>query len=152
MITENFWPQLDDMNLENMRFQQDDATSHTANVTINLLETKFKERIISRNGIVGWPPQSCDLMPLDHLLWGYVKSMIYANKPARIDELRTNIERQIAAASADLCLKIVQNCFQRLDFCMLAADAMQKKSSFIHTGIERTFGIRIDIQNCFYFI
>ena len=43
--------------------------------------------------------------------------MVYANKPARIDELRTNIEREIAAVSADLCLKIVQNWVQRPDFC-----------------------------------
>ena len=36
--------------------------------------------------------------PLDYFLWGYVKSMAYANKA----ELRTNIEREIAAVSADL--------------------------------------------------
>ena len=41
MITEYFWPQLDDMDLEDMWFQQDGATSYAANVTINLLETKF---------------------------------------------------------------------------------------------------------------
>ena len=40
-------------------------------------------------------------MPLDYFLWGYVKSMVYANKPAAIDELRTNIELEIAAVSAD---------------------------------------------------
>ena len=55
MITEYFWPQLDDMDLEDMYFQQDDATSHTANVTINLLETKFGQRVISRNSPDGWP-------------------------------------------------------------------------------------------------
>ena len=44
MITEYFWLQLDDMDLENMWFQQDDATSHTANITINLLETKLAEQ------------------------------------------------------------------------------------------------------------
>ena len=43
--------------------------------------------------------------------------MVYVNKPATIDELRTNIEREIAAASADLCLKIIKNQVQRLDFC-----------------------------------
>ena len=55
-------------------------------------------------------------MPLDNFLWGYAKSMAYANKPASIDELRTNIEREIAAVSADLCLKIVKNWVQHLDF------------------------------------
>ena len=113
MITEYFWPQLDDMHLEDMWFQQDDATSHTANVTINLLKTRFAERVISRNGPVGWPPRSCDLTPLDYFLWGYVKSMVYANKPATIDEHRTNIEREIAAVSVDSCLKIVKNWVQR---------------------------------------
>ena len=41
MITEYFWPQLDDMDLEDMWFQQNGATSHTENVTINLLENVF---------------------------------------------------------------------------------------------------------------
>ena len=58
--------------------------------------------------------------PLDYFLWNYVKSMVYGNKPATINELRTNIEREIAAASANLCLKIVKNWVQRLDFCKSA--------------------------------
>ena len=58
--------------------------------------------------------------------------------PATIDELRTNIEHEIAAVSADLCLKI-KNWVQRLDFCQRAVVAMQNNSSFIHNGIERTF-------------
>ena len=40
--------------------------------------------------------------------------MVYANKPATTDELRTNIEREIAAESAGLCLKIVKNWVQHL--------------------------------------
>ena len=39
MITEYFWPQLGDVDLKDM--------CHTANVTINLLETKFGERVSS---------------------------------------------------------------------------------------------------------
>ena len=57
---------------------------------------------------------------IDYFLWGYVKSMVYANKPATMDELRTNIEHEIAAVLADLCLKIVKNCVQLLDFCKRA--------------------------------
>ena len=40
--------------------------------------------------------------------------MIYANKPA-IHEFRTNIEREIAAESAELYLKMV-----KMDFCKRA--------------------------------
>ena len=60
--------------------QQDGATSHTANVTINLLESKFGERVISRNGQVSWPHRSYDLTPLDYILWSYLKSMVYASE------------------------------------------------------------------------
>ena len=64
MITEYFWPQLDDMGLEDKWLQSDGAASHPANVTISLLETKFGERVITRNDPVDWPPRSFDLTPL----------------------------------------------------------------------------------------
>ena len=53
--------------------------------------------------------------------------MVYANKPATIDELRTNIEREIAAVSADLCLKSVKNSVQPLAFCKLARGGHAKE-------------------------
>ena len=53
--------------------------------------------------------------------------MVYANKPATIDELRTNIEREIAAVWDDLCLKIVKNWVQRLDFCKRARGGHAKE-------------------------
>ena len=84
------------------------------------------------NGQVGWPPRMCDLTRLDYFLWGYVKSMVYSNKPATIDEIRMNIEREIAAVSADLCLKIIKNLGSAsglLQACPLGT--MQKKTNFI---------------------
>ena len=78
--------------------------------------------------------------------------MVYANKPATIDELRTNIEREYAAVSADLSLKIDKNWVQRLDFCNVPVVAMQKKSSFIHNGTFTEIKNIIDIQNRFCFI
>ena len=81
LITEYFLPQLDDMDLKDMWFQQDGTTSLTANVAINLLETKFGERVIARNVPVDWPPRSCNLTALDYFLWVYVKSMVYAYRP-----------------------------------------------------------------------
>ncbi|GFW42775.1 hypothetical protein TNCV_473651 [Trichonephila clavipes] len=49
--------------------------------TIDLLKDTFGDRLISRFGPVNWPPKSCDLTPLDYFLWGYVKSLVYADKP-----------------------------------------------------------------------
>ncbi|GFY03212.1 hypothetical protein TNCV_1171721 [Trichonephila clavipes] len=54
------------------------------------------DRLISRFGPVNWPPRSCDLTPLDYFLWGYVKSLVYADKPQTPDHLEDNIRRVIA--------------------------------------------------------
>ena len=59
-----------------------------------------------------------------------VKSMVYANKPATIDELCANIEREIAAVSADLCMKIFKNWVQRLDFYKSAPAGHAKEIEF----------------------
>ncbi|GFX97902.1 DUF4817 domain-containing protein [Trichonephila clavipes] len=53
-------------------------------------------RLISRFGPVNWPPRSCDLTPLDYFLWGYVKSLVYADKSQTLDHLEDNIPRVTA--------------------------------------------------------
>ncbi|GFS46285.1 putative DD41D transposase [Trichonephila inaurata madagascariensis] len=117
MIIDYFWPELEYMDLDSMWFQQDGVTSYTAHVTIDLLKNKFDERVISRNGPVDWPPHSCDLTPLDFFLWGYVKSLVYANKPTTLEELKANIECKIAAVSAEMCGRVMENWVQRIDRC-----------------------------------
>ena len=47
--------------------------------------------------------------------------------PAMIDELAANLESEIVAVSADLCLKIVKNWVQRLDFCKRARGGHAKE-------------------------
>ena len=99
MLEDYLWPALDELDNNDMWFQQDGATSHTARVTINLLKGKFGERVFSRNGAVEWAPRSCDLTPLDLYLWGHIKSLFYANKSATLDDLKDNIQREIANIS-----------------------------------------------------
>ena len=64
--------------------------------------------------------------------------MVYANKPVTNDELRTNIEYEIAAVLADLCLKIVENWVPRLDFCKRVRGAHAKEIEF-HSQWHRTY-------------
>ncbi|KAK9873071.1 hypothetical protein WA026_020802 [Henosepilachna vigintioctopunctata] len=82
-----FLPQLTELNLVDMWFHQDGATCHTARETMDMLKDEFGEQLISRNGPVNWPPRSCDLTPLDYFLWGYVKSLVYVNRPNTIEAL-----------------------------------------------------------------
>ncbi|GFT23431.1 DUF4817 domain-containing protein [Trichonephila clavipes] len=74
MITNFFIPELNNHDVQELWFQQDGATCHTARATIDLLKDTFGDRLISRFGPANWPPRSCDLTPLDYFLWGYVKS------------------------------------------------------------------------------
>ncbi|GFS94708.1 uncharacterized protein TNCV_4456221 [Trichonephila clavipes] len=87
MITNFFLPELNNHNVQELWFQQDGATCHTARTTIDLLKDTFGDRPISRFGPVNWPPRSCDLTPLDYFLWGYVKSLVYADKPQTLEHL-----------------------------------------------------------------
>ncbi|GFV44985.1 transposable element Tc3 transposase [Trichonephila clavipes] len=65
MITNFFIPELNNHDVQELWFHQDGATYHTARATIDLLKDTFGDRIISRFGLVNWPPRSCDLKPLD---------------------------------------------------------------------------------------
>ncbi|GFX27772.1 uncharacterized protein TNCV_2614321 [Trichonephila clavipes] len=68
MITNFFIPELNNHDVQELWFQQDGATCHTAHATIDLLKDTFGDRLISRFGPVNWPPRSCDLTPLDYFL------------------------------------------------------------------------------------
>ncbi|GFT69552.1 uncharacterized protein TNCV_1298001 [Trichonephila clavipes] len=68
MITNFFIPELNNHDVQELWFQQDGATCHTARATIDLLKDTFGNRLISRFGPVNWPPRSCDLTLLDYFL------------------------------------------------------------------------------------
>ncbi|GFX15489.1 transposable element Tc3 transposase [Trichonephila clavipes] len=91
-------------------------TCHTARATIDLLKDMFGDRLISRFGPVNWLSRSCDLTPLDYFLWGYVKSLIYADKPQTFDHLEDNIRRVIADIRPQMLDKVIENWTSRLDY------------------------------------
>ncbi|GFU98937.1 DUF4817 domain-containing protein [Trichonephila clavipes] len=97
-------------------FQQDGATCHTARATIDLLKDTFGDRLISRFGPVNWPKRPCDLTPLNYFLWGYVKSLVYADKPQTLDHLEDNIRRVIANIRPQMLEKVIENWKSRLDY------------------------------------
>ncbi|GFX45604.1 putative marince1 [Trichonephila clavipes] len=116
MITNFFIPELNNHDVQELWFQQDGATCHTARATIDLLKYTFGDRLISRFGPVNWPPRSCDLTPLDYFLWGYVKSLVYAVKPQTLDHLENHIRRVIADIRPQMLEKVIENWTSRLDY------------------------------------
>ncbi|GFU39304.1 putative LOC100569746 [Trichonephila clavipes] len=102
--------------VQELWFQQDGATCHTARATIDLLKDTFGDRLISRFGPVNWPPRACDLTPLDYFMCGYVKSLVYADKPQTLDHLEDNIRRVIADIRPQMLEKVIENRTSRLDY------------------------------------
>ena len=89
------WTNFEEEDIGNIWFQQDGATCHTAEATIDILRSVFEDSIISCRADVVWPNQSCDLTPLDYYLWDAVKDKCYADKPETIDALKDNIREAI---------------------------------------------------------
>ncbi|GFW78674.1 uncharacterized protein TNCV_4260971 [Trichonephila clavipes] len=116
MITNFFIPELNNHDVQELWFQQDGATCHTARATVDLLKDTLGDCLISRFGPGNWPPRSCDLTPLDYFLWGYVKSLVYADKPQTLDHLEDKIRRVIADIRPQMLEKVIENWTSRLDY------------------------------------
>ncbi|GFX90071.1 uncharacterized protein TNCV_2420551 [Trichonephila clavipes] len=116
LITNFFIPELNNHDVQELLFQQDGTTYHTARATIDLLKDTFGDRLISRFGRVNWTSRSCDLTTLDYFLWGYVKSLIYEDKPQTVDHLKDNIRRFIADIRPQMLEKVIENWTSILDY------------------------------------
>ncbi|GFS90309.1 DUF4817 domain-containing protein [Trichonephila clavipes] len=116
MITNFFIPELNNHDVQELWFQQDGATCHTARATIDSLKDTFGDSLISRFGPVNWPPRSCDSTPLDYFLWSYVKSLVYADKTQTLDHLEDNIRRVIGDIRPQMLEKVFENRTSRLDY------------------------------------
>ncbi|GFV42484.1 transposable element Tc3 transposase [Trichonephila clavipes] len=87
MITNFFIPELNNHDVQELWFQQDGATCHTAGAT-----NRFIERFI-------------DLL-----------SLVYADKPQTLDHLEDNIRRVIADIRPQMLEKVIENWTSRLDY------------------------------------
>ncbi|GFY31418.1 transposable element Tcb2 transposase [Trichonephila clavipes] len=143
MITNFFIPELKNHDVQELWFQQDGATCYTARATIDLLKNTFGDRLISRFGPVNWPPRSCDLTPLDYFLLGYVKSLVYADKPQTLDHLEDNIRRVIADIRPQMLEKVIENWTSRLDYIL--ASRLRDVSSSINNNSNPS-GQRIELR------
>ena len=124
MISNFLWPKMDDMDTDNMWFQQmDGAMCHTPHAMMDILHERFEGMVISRGGHVNWPSRSCDLTPLDFFLWGrsYLKSQIYMNKSQTIDAFKVNITNAIQQIQPELFQRESHRKLDRPNTCHQAA-------------------------------
>lgn len=116
-IIKPFLEYLCDIECTQAYFQQDSATAHTADLSLQLIEEIFEDRVISK-GL--WPPRSPDLTVCDFYLWGNLKNKVYRNNPHTLEELKDNIRREIAAISEEELMRVNGNFLRRCERCVAA--------------------------------
>ena len=95
----------EDHDLENIWFQQDGATAHTARISLGVLQQMFPGRLVSLRGDIGWPARSPDLSMCDFFLWGYLKDKVFRHRPHTIEDLKQKITEEIEAIPVETCRK-----------------------------------------------
>ena len=118
MLNTFLFIKIEEEDIGNIWFQQDGATCHTAEATLDVLRPVFEDRIISRRADVVWPPWSCDLTPLGYYLWASVKDKCYADKPEIIDALKDNIREAIGEIQLHLIDNVLKNCINHVVYYM----------------------------------
>jgi hypothetical protein len=88
-------------------FEQDGATAHTAQISMQVLRTVFPGRLFSRFGNIAWPARSPDLAVPDYLLWGYVESKVYKTHSANIDYIKQRILECIQGIRKEMLQRIM---------------------------------------------
>ena len=123
MLKVVLFTKIEEGDIGNIWFQQDGSTCHIAEATLDVLSPVFEDHIICRRADVVWPPQSCDLTPLDYYLWSAVKDKCYADKPETIDALKDNIREGISEIQQHTIDNVLKNCIDRVGYFLLGIDA-----------------------------
>ncbi|KAL1497172.1 hypothetical protein ABEB36_008172 [Hypothenemus hampei] len=118
MIQNFFLPNLNERGLGDIWFQQDGATAHTAAPVMRVLREHFPGRLISLRGDIQWPPRSPDLAPCDFFLWGYLKSIVYTDRPRTLAELKNNIRQALANIPVAMLERVCQSFKNRANQCI----------------------------------
>lgn len=132
MINTFLSPRLNAMQIDQVWFQQDGATAHTARLSLQVLRQMFPGRLISSRGDVPWPARSPDIAPCDFFLWGYLKAEVYKHRPRTLPALRNAIQEEIDLIPQEMLVRVVQNFRGRIQQCINSGghhlrDALFKK-------------------------
>lgn len=103
---------------ENLWFQQDGATAHTARISMAVLRNLFPGRLISRFGDVPWPARSPDLTAPDFFLWGYLKHKVFITRPQNLEQLKERIREAIREIQPETLQRVMNNFQSRVQQCV----------------------------------
>lgn len=108
-------------------FQQDGATSHTA----NRVQAFCKERFPNFWDKNHWPANSPDLNPLDFFAWGYLQSQVDKKNPLCLDTLKVAIRQAVAEMPLEMVQKAVLGFEKRVGMCIEAEGGVFKHKKLV---------------------
>lgn len=119
MLNNFFIPLLEELEIdtEQLYFQQDGATAHTADQSMTALRNVFENHLISRFGDISWPARSPDLSVCDFFLWGYLKFKVFQSRPRDLLELKQRIAEEVQAIPQGMLERVFDAFFKRLEEC-----------------------------------
>lgn len=118
MLQTFFAPRLEEMERENVWFQQDGATAHTSRACMEVLRAMFPERLISLRGDITWPARSPDIAPCDFFLWGYLKAEVFKHRPTTLLQLKNCIRQEIAQIPLAMLERVMGSFQNRVQQCI----------------------------------
>ena len=112
-------PELQRLGVEtqNLWFQQDGATDHTAKPAMRILNEMFPARVISRRDNIEWPARSPDINACN-FFWGYLKNKMYEKKRETTVDLKQNIRDAVVTMSPTMLQRVMQNFQKPLRECV----------------------------------
>ena len=119
-IFQPFFEELRDDELRFGYFQQDGATPHTINETLNLIREFFDRRIISRHTQKPYLSRSLDTTLCDFFLWPYLKNSIFQRPIHNLDELRHRIVEKIEEINdqPNMLINVFNGMRRRIQMCL----------------------------------
>ena len=104
MLNEFLFTKIEEEDIDN-----NGASCHTAEATLDVLRSVFADHFISRRADVVWPLPSCDLTQLNYYLLCAVKDKCYAYKSQTIDALKDNIPEAIGEIQLPTIDNVLKN-------------------------------------------
>jgi hypothetical protein len=100
-------------------FQQDGATSHTAQDSMAAVRNLFPNHVISIYGDITWPARSPNLSARDFFLWGCLKSQVFKAPAAHtIQKLKHRIQQEVKQIPVQMLQRVMGDIRKRLTECL----------------------------------
>ena len=84
---------------------------------MEILHSKFSNRIISRNSEHSWPPNNPDLSRLDFSFWSVVTTHIIQCEPKTVQELKELVEDFARNMDEDMVRRMARHTRRRAELC-----------------------------------